>query len=254
MRKIILILIASFCYLKNEAQETSTQPEPKAKHELWANVTPIAAVLLYSTDHNKYFDLMYKRVNKSGKGACRLGLGLSFPEKNTYYYSNGYNNSNYKIIEDNDSIQVREIGSTHRNAAPSLSLGYEFIRGKKWKWYFGADAVCSYHENWGNVTDVYLDKKNIMGTPSQPTPLYHQLFQEKTYTSYYSYINSSIAPFFGVRYPFSDRFSASLQAMALLGVSTGHGYSQSYNGAKHTSSTIQYDATHRMSLNLAYCF
>jgi len=178
------------------------------KNLIGINTVPALVVLMGGiSGYENKFSMMFKRLNEN-RTALRIGASYTrILDSDRFMFR-----QLYEIIKETDSTQLREYNFAPYGQRLQLNIGYEFIRGKKkLKRFYGADFVIGYYhsfsgkyrESWfKDTTSVY----NINGW----TPLYHEapILTERTIDNIFFI---GLSPFYGLRYPISNRFLMSVQ-------------------------------------------
>lgn len=241
-----------FICLQNNAQVDTSKQYIAKHHELWTNITPFVSTMLYCSDNNRFFDLMYK-CSGIGKGMYRIGVGIELPEKNEMYYYNGVASDKYKVVSETDSMLTREVSAWNNSFVPVLNIGYEFRRGNKWKKYIGADITFSYKKRDYRIREEVYDK---YGYTSQANASSYRLIEVNDLSSVsYKLYSPGINLFAGIGYSFSDHFVVSAQALCILEYSSGMAKKVDYTASKKSEySVFSVESGFRPSLNLSYVF
>lgn len=232
----VLFLLLCAGTLTLSAQETTAQASsgrlkflksnpsdsllPPGRNELFFDVAPYVSFLLGGRVDGPTIRGMYKRVNASGTGAVRLGIGLQ-----PAFYSNS-NNVETTVYPFNDTI--RYSNNYWKFTSPSVvaRVGYEW-RGKqrnRFQFWSGIDVIGGTFSRNFQLVDVQ-EVRTSTGewkpdlSPGTQTFVYHQQHKEQFYSA-------GLAMHAGVRYTINRRFLVTAQTGFISQVVMGKEYSR----------------------------
>jgi hypothetical protein len=237
MKKKLILMSVLACVANLNAQTTAADskkdnPDFK-KNEISINTAPIFRQLSVnnSSDATR-FSAAYKRyLNESS--ALRFSIVVDFI--NNEAFSHGFPDREV-IFLNSDSTMVRQTTLSPAYISPHLNIGYERLFGRrKLKWFYGADLAMGYSESRTVRQNSMLHKDTVQGTygwtEDSSSPEIISRLNTKT-------VSVGVSPFFGAKYPITQRFSVSAQVGvdATFRSQEVSGTNIGYNRAGHFSS------------------
>ncbi len=205
---LLFFLVFLFFSSVLAAQETSDTTFKIPKRELAFNTLPLAIVLGGGNLNEPRFTLVYKHRLKD-KLALRVGGGISFLNHRYSFF-----NAPFNIIEQNDSLQLREYHHARYREQPRFMTGLEYTFGKgKVKWFAGADLFLFYTKA-DYTSEMAWFRLDTVAHGSGINTQY-QYFLASDYAisrkTEEKRIGGGISPFFGLKWELSSMIGFSLQ-------------------------------------------
>lgn len=198
---ILLFILVKSASAQETLFDSLTTPAP-TKNELYFNIAPVFKTLLSTgpSDIIRY-SVGYKR-SLNERSAIRLSFLADFVGYKGFKPSIEIRNG--PTYFDNNNVLAKIKGYSPGYNIPRIAMGYERIFGKrKLKCFYGGDLSLGYAKREFYLIEytVTIDNNGRL-LESNPREVYRE--RNEIYLA-------GVSPFFGLKYPFSNRLSVSLQ-------------------------------------------